>query len=77
MSTKFTVCGSVMVKLINVLFECKEDLLRSTSIECVKNKEMVSEYLAKMEYIPHIRTVITMEPTAGLQTSICVCKKQD
>lgn len=61
---------------MTVLFESKTpecntpecDQLQTARIQHVQNKELVEEYLAKMEYIPHIKTVITMEPTAGLRT---------
>ena len=56
---------------MNVLFDCKEvtspDNLKFAPVEFVRNKELVQEYLSKMESIPHIRTVITMEPTVGLK----------
>ena len=52
---------------MNVLFECKRfdapDFLGSMPIECIKNKELVDEYLINTEYIPHIKSVITIEPT--------------
>ena len=51
---------------MNVLFECKHfdapDFLGSMPIECIKNKELVDEYLINTEYIPHIKSVVTMEP---------------
>ena len=54
---------------LNVLFECREVLI-TAHLEDITNKEVVLEYLAKTEYIPHIQTTITMEPTVGLQTHI-------
>ena len=59
---------------MKVLFETKElprpDNLRAVPFQFISNKELVTEYLTKTEYIPHIRTVITMEPTPTLQTSL-------
>ena len=55
-----------------VLFECKEfagpDHLGSAPIELINNRELMQDYLDKMEYIPHIQRMVTMEPTARLQT---------
>lgn len=57
---------------MNVLFERKglpePDNLKAAHVQFVRNKELVTEYLQKTEYIPHIQTVITMKPTAGIQT---------
>ena len=57
---------------MNVLFECKHfdapDFLGSVSVECIKNKELVDDYLVQTEYIPHIKTMLIMEPTKTLQT---------
>ena len=58
---------------INVLFESKERLpetenLKTAHIQFVTNKEMVTEYLTKMDYIPYICTVITLKLTSALQT---------
>ena len=53
---------------MNVLFSEKNDNLKTTRIKFVRNKEMVLEYLSKMDYIPHIRTVVTMEPTSEIKT---------
>ena len=53
---------------MNVLFEKNSDL-KAARIEFVRNKQMVLDYLSKTEYIPHIQTVITLEPTAGLETT--------
>ncbi len=62
---------------MNVLFESKSsseadatENLKTAHIQSVTNKEMVMEYLAKMEYIPHIQTVITMEPASAVQTCL-------
>ena len=59
---------------MKVLLETKAlpspDNLQAVPFQFVSNKELVKEYLAKTEYIPHIRTVITMEPTPTLQTSL-------
>ena len=40
---------------------------------------MVMEYLTKMDYIPYIQTVITMEPTciSALQTINLVTENRD
>ena len=58
---------------LNVLFESKElpgpENLRTVRVQFVSNKEMVAEYLARTEYIPHIQTVITMVPTSTIQTN--------
>ena len=58
---------------MNVLFERKgmpePQNLKTAHVQDISNKEVVLEYLAKNEYIPHIQTVITMEPTSGLQTN--------
>ena len=58
---------------LNVLCETKEkpnpENLKAVHVQCVSNKEIVAEYLAKTDYIPHIETVITMQPTSRLQTS--------
>ena len=55
---------------MKVLFERKglpePDNLKAAHVQFVRNKEMVTEYLKKTEFIPHIQTVITMEPTAEL-----------
>ena len=52
---------------MKVLFETKAlpspDNLRAVPFQFVSNKELVTEYLAKTEYIPHIRTVITCNGT--------------
>ena len=57
---------------MNVLFECKHfdapDYLGSMPVECIKNKELVDEYLMETDYIPHIKTHLTMEPTETLRT---------
>ena len=58
---------------INVLFESKEQLpetekLKTAHVQFVRNKDVVTEYLTKMDYISYIRTVTTMEPTSALQT---------
>ena len=56
---------------MNVLFESKETgHLKAAHVQFVRNKEMITEYLTKMEHIPHIQTVITMKPTSELQTSL-------
>ena len=55
-----------------VLFVCNEfagpDHLGSAPIELINNRELMQDYLDKMEYIPHIQRMVTMEPTARLQT---------
>jgi len=56
---------------LTVLFESKSadcNQLQTARIQYVRNKEPIIEYLANTEYIPHIQTVITMEPTSGLLT---------
>ena len=44
---------------MNVLFKCKQfdasDFLGTMPIECIKNKELVDQYLDQTEYIPHIK----------------------
>ena len=59
---------------LKVLFETKDQPapgnLKTVHIESISNKEIVDEYLSKTEFIPHIQTVITMEPTASLQTKL-------
>lgn len=59
---------------LTVLFESKglpePHNLKTARVQYVRNKEVVSEYLAKTAYIPHIQTVITMEPTSELQTNL-------
>ena len=56
---------------MNVLFECKQfkgpHFLGSMPIKCIKNKEVVKEYLVQKEFIPHIKTLLTMEPTQTLK----------
>ena len=58
---------------MKVLFKCKEftppDYLGAKPIECIKNKELVDAYLAQTDYIPHIKTLLTMESTKDLQTN--------
>ena len=48
---------------MKVLFESKEgetENLKTALIQFVSNKELVTEYLSKAEYIPHIQTVVTL-----------------
>ena len=56
---------------MKVLFECKEfDApyhIGSAPLECISNKELVQEYLDKVDHIPHIQRIVEMEPTKGLQ----------
>ena len=58
---------------MNVLFECTQfegpEQLGSAPIDMVMNKELVQEYLNKMEHIPHIKKSITLEPTEGLHVT--------
>ena len=57
---------------LTVLFESNKfvgpDHLGSAPMDLISNKELVQEYLDKMKYIPHTRRMVTLEPTAGLQT---------
>ena len=52
---------------IIVLFESKQfdepDHLGAVPIELIHNKELVRDYLDKIEYIPHIKRTVTLEPT--------------
>jgi len=56
---------------LKVLFECKDDLndstnLLSTDIKYISNKDLVQEYLDHTEFIPHLKRIVTMEPTTGI-----------
>ena len=60
-------------KEINVLFKSQERLpetenLKTAHIQFVRNKDVVTEYLTKVDYSLYIRTVITMETISALQT---------
>ncbi len=56
---------------MNVMFECKDfpgpDHLGSSTIERIINKDIVKDFLKNMEFIPHIRTTISMEPTTTIK----------
>ena len=58
---------------MNVLFKCKQfdapDFLGTMAIECIKNKELVDQYLDQTEYIPHIKTLLTMDKAKNLRTN--------
>lgn len=58
---------------MKVLFQCKQfegpEQLGSAPIDLVANKELIQEYLDSTEHIPHIRRVVTMESTEGLQVT--------
>ena len=65
---------------MNVLFECKHfdapDFLGTVPVECIKNKELVNEYLVQTEYIPHIKTLLSREPTKLIRDDVadyCYC----
>ena len=66
------VCGYQMVNgELQVLFECRgasnpENLL-SMDIKFISNKGLVQEYLDEMQFIPHFKKIVTMEPTSGLR----------
>lgn len=66
-------CVWLVDGVVKVLFECKQfqgpEQLGSAPIDLVLNKELIQEYLDNTEHIPHIRRVITMEPTEGLQVT--------
>ena len=53
---------------MKVLFE--EDQpgqLISGPVNMVMNKDLIQKYLDSMEHIPHIKKVVSLEPTLGLQ----------
>ena len=49
---------------LKVLFECNDstDLL-SMDIKFISNKSLVQEYLNQMNFIPHLKKIVTIEPT--------------
>ena len=55
-------------EVINILFESKEQFLETENLKTVRNKDVVTKYFTKMDYIPCICTVITMELLSALQT---------
>ena len=54
-----------------VLFECREfdgpHHIGSAPLEYISNKEVVQEYLDKVDHIPHIQKTVKMESTRDLQ----------
>jgi len=56
---------------LQVLFHCKEtDSLLSTHVKHISNQTLVQDYLDQIEFIPHFKRIITMEPTAGLSIGV-------
>ena len=63
-------CVWLVDEEMKVLFDCKDfEGPGSASINAVVNKELIQEYLDTTEHIPHIRKVITLEPTLGLHVA--------
>ena len=35
-------------------------------VKFISNKSLVQEYLDQMDFIPHLKRIVTMEPTTGI-----------
>ena len=52
---------------LKVLFECNDSMdLLSMDVKFISNKSLVQEYLNQIDFIPHFKKIVTMEPTTGI-----------